>query len=323
MKTLLKRAKTELIAGLAAAAAALLFLSCICGCFFVGSVIDDTEDGQSSYGLSTAAPATPEPTAYYPQNPVFLLFEEYFEARSAAGAGLLLSAAESVDADAALYYADLCSCEAELTLIYATVGMLGADGSGFSGSFTGTYAGSGTMSSRGVFAYEYDSGSAVYGSIGDGLLKATTGTLTSSADLPAATPTAEASESALESAEPDLSPADTAGNTEAVNTAEPTSEPTPGVTAEPTAEPTAQITLENEAHITLKRTERGWVYVIERDGRVFITEVNDGALYFTRAESSALPQGFEPLNGIAGVTADSIGSSILKYREGTLVLLKP
>lgn len=320
MKTLLTRAKTELTAGLAAAAAALLFLSCFCGCFLVGSVIDGAEEDSSSYGLPTAAPATPKPTAYYPQNPVFLLFEEYFEARSAAGAGLLLSAAESADPEAAPYYAELCSREAELTLIYATVGMLTADGSGFSGSFTGTYAGSGTMSSRGVFAYEYENGSAIYGSLSGGLLKATTGTLTSSADLPSASPTAEASGNDLESEEPDSSPA---FNTEAADTDEPASEPTPGVTAEPTAEPTPQITLENEAHITLRRTESGWIYVIERDGTVFITEVNDGALYFTRVESSALPHGFEPLNGIAGVSAASIGSSVLKYREGTLVLLKP
>ena len=90
----------------------------------------------------------------------------------------------------------------------------------------------------------------------------------------------------------------------------------------PTVDPSAGMDAEADI-IALKRTETGWIAVVVRGGRVAVTEINGGAIFFLEAEQSGLPEGFEPLDGIADKTAGALGCAVLRYQNGIAVLLKP
>lgn len=319
MKAPLKRSRTELKTAIAAATAVLLLLCGSCGCFLGGSAFYNTEDGQSdgTGGVPTAAPATPEPTLYLPENPVFALFEDYLSDRAAAEEGMLVSVYANEDPLMAEAYSAFCSSGAELTLIYATVGMLASDGSGFGGSFTETYDGSGSMSSRGVFEYIFDDGRTLAGRIEDGVIEAGCGILAEpESDEPTPLPT--------EAPTPEPDESESPEETGEAPTFEATEAPAQSAEAAVTAAPEGGAEfLSGAVYMTLKRTEEGWIAVVRRGGSVYITEILGGAIYFACVPEGALPSGVEPADGVAGVSPARIGRPILIYENGAAVLQMP
>lgn len=116
---------------------------------------------------ATAEPtAEPSPTpGQRVMNPVFELFSDFFEAFASASRGAVEAAYDGViPMDS---YLSLLKDEAELSKLYLTVGMLIYDdeNEAFTGSYTGTYAGSGRLSRLGAFSYELETGLVYSGTV--------------------------------------------------------------------------------------------------------------------------------------------------------------
>ena len=309
--------------------ALLLCLSLLfCGCAKISALLPDDES-ESSRPTPEPTEATPEPTVYHPQNPVFALYEGYLKGRGAACEGLLSAAAESGDARLVSACSAFFAAEAQLTLVYATVGMLSSDGVGFAGSFTGAYAGSGTLSSRGIFEYEFEDGSGIAGRIDGGLLYCNSGVDIEppiDPDEPTPEPTAYQSEETSEA------PEETAGASETAATEQ--TEETPGAetTVEPSPSPSTEAALggtvfdnavPGAVFIALYRTQDGWLGIVSSGDKAAFIQIENGALYIAEAKLHSLPEGIDPLSGIAGEMPDPLGCAVLKYAEGTAELLLP
>ena len=145
-------------------------------------------------------------------------------------------------------------------------------------------------------------------------------------DEPTPEPTTAPSEETSEA------PEETAGASETAATEQ--TEETPGAetTEEPSPAPSSEAALggtvfdnavPGAVFIALYRTQDGWLGIVSSGETAAFIQIADGALYFAEAKLDSLPDGFDPLAGIAGISPDTLGCAVLKYAEGTAELLLP
>lgn len=294
-----------------------------CGCAWVGSALEimgGTESAAPTAFVEPAASAGPEETREpAPVNPVFALFTDYFSALETAKAGMLEAAAESSDPLVAEAYMRFCACEAELAMLYPTVGLMSNDGSGWAGSFTGNWAGSGSMNSRGIFEYLFEDGRVLAGRAGSDMAEFGIGSEGESVIVSEAAPeeTPEASEEPT--GEPTVEPEET-------KSSEPTPEPTPEPTEEPIAgrfdppdwRELAGSDLNGSSYAALLRTDDGFIGVVLNSEGLGIIELNGGRIYYALDARDAVINGLDPFEGIAGL--DGPPCAILEYERGELTL---
>lgn len=309
----------------AALALILAVLPVFCGCSGLSSGItggqSETDAPRRTSAAGTEAAAV---TEYLPQNPVFAMFAEYIEDWRNAESGMLDAVTAEGSADASFAYSAFCEAQAELTLVYATVGMFVSDGAGFSGSFDGAYSGSGSMSSRGIFEYAFEDGSGIAGRIADDMLYCSVGVDLEpliDPDEPTPEPAELTPEPGSESPEASSEPLQTVSEAP-VSPAPSQADAGPDASAHASSGILAEA-VEGAVFMLLSRTERGWIAAVLNRGRVALTEISDGRLYFAEGELSALPEGFDPLAGISAFGADGLGCPVLEYAEGKAVLLHP
>ncbi len=263
------------------------------GCAWIGSALNmaggtlttpEASGGSPSYtGGAAEEPAVSQPPA---ENPVFALISAFVNDFEAAALGMR-DAASDKGADTVACCMKLWDCEAKLALVNATVGMLTAEGQGWSGSFLDVYAGSGSMSSRGVFEYLLEDGRSIAGRAGGDELYAVIGyDVEAPEDEPLAseTPTDAPSETPHGEEQVELAPEPSS---------EPTQEPTAEPTAKPTAEPTPYVSDADAITLTLRRTESGWLFTLVTGGTEYVTEINEGGIVLLAAASNGASQGLQ------------------------------
>ena len=146
------------------------------GCTWIGDALQNAgkkQDHSSESGLDRS----PSPTSFATsapsgENPVSAVFYNYFRIYDECTGGLIDAVYDSEDPFAAQLIMELMLDEADISSIYATVGMLPQDddGSAYSGSITGALAGSGRVSGNGDIVYSFDSGNTIIGSVRGGLI---------------------------------------------------------------------------------------------------------------------------------------------------------
>lgn len=302
-----------------------VFLS---GCAWIGSALETmggaeaTERAGSSRPGNRPAETEPaEPKEQAPPNPVFLLCTDYLSALEAACGGIIEAAAECGDADAVRAYMRLCGCEAELALLYSAVGLMSSDGGGWSGSFTGPFAGSGSMSSRGVFEYVFEDGRVMAGRAGADMAEYGVGPGEAPFDPTEPTP-GPTPETTQESGGEAVSAGPTEAPTEA-GSEEPTAELLPTEAGASRFDPPdwrelARSMSGDTEYAALLRTQAGFIGVVLNAGGLSILEISGGELYFAPDAGAAVLAGLDPFTGIAGLSEPVC--DILRYSNGVLTL---
>ena len=278
------------------------------GCAWIGSALDAldgsnaTEDAGDT-PLPSSLPAGETAGAQqdvYRENPVHALICAFREDLSLAADGITEAAASSEDAALALYCMKLFACEADIALVDATVGLMSSEGQGWTVSLVDNYAGSGSMSSRGVFEYDMDDGTVIAGRADEGSLYAYVGSNIAAPNeesYPAETQSAEA-----------------VSGTGEDFTSEPTAEPTPYAAPEPSA---------GEAlAIVLRKTEGGWLLTVKGDGECRAVFVSDGSASSRRISFAVLPADCAA-ETLTELNAEKLGTPVLYFSGGSAEMDKP
>lgn len=319
------RCAVSLPAAAAAIVLAVTMLFASGGCAWVGAALESLGGEATAKADTLQTPAVSEAAATaeaVPVNPVFTLFSAFIEDYNTASEGLLRAISSAEDISLSHTYAALCSSEAELAVIYSTVGMFGSDGMGWSGSFTGVYAGSGSMNSRGTFSYEFEDGRSLAGRISEGLICFGVGSepLAEIPEEPTPPPTDAANDAGAATGEvSDTEPG------AAVTESQPSEAPGSTQYSVPTSAPfTAWAGLWKDSsdgvakRIALKRTANGWVGVVLEGSVLSIFDAEDGRLYFASGRAADYPLGYDPLSGLAEYAAE-LNITVYEYADGIIL----
>lgn len=153
--------------------AALIFS---CGCAWIGEALENAGSKPAASDANSAA-NTPQAqsteASLIGENPVFAVYYNFFKTYDGCTGGLIDAVYDSPDMTAVRLLMQLMRSEADISLVYATVGLLAQndDGYGFSGSFSGAFAGSGTITPEGDFTYSFDSGNTIKGRVENGAVE--------------------------------------------------------------------------------------------------------------------------------------------------------
>lgn len=298
------------------------------GCAWIGSAMEamggaDATENTGDLPLPSAQntdAANGSQQETYRENPVHALISAFTADWNSASLGLREAAANSEDAELAMYCMRFFACEAELALVDATVGLMSSEGLGWTGGLLDMYSGSGSMSSRGVFEYDMEDGTVIAGRVeGDALYAYVGRNIAAPNDdpEPVDTQSAEETEGVVPS---ESGAAVTPGSTE-----EQTLEPTEAPTAEPTPEPTPEPSSGDVLAIVLRRSPGGWMLTVSDGEGCRAMHVSDNSVSFRHISFAILPAGFptERLGALSSLEAGELGTDVLHYGNGEAVLIHP